>query len=61
MALLEALQDRPSIDVEHHRPAANDLWIAGQALAERATLVTNNTREFQRLEASRLEDGLYVA
>lgn len=35
---------------------ANDLWIACHALAERATLVTNNTREFQRVEGLSLED-----
>ena len=35
---------------------ANDLWIACHALAERATLVTHNTREFQRVEGLRLED-----
>ena len=29
---------------------ANDLWIACHALAEGATLVTNNTREFVRVE-----------
>ena len=28
---------------------ANDLWIACHALAEGATLVTNNTREFTRI------------
>ena len=28
---------------------ANDLWIACHALAERATVVTNNPREFQRI------------
>ena len=29
---------------------SNDLWIACHALAEGATLVTNNTREFARVE-----------
>jgi len=28
---------------------ANDLWIACHALAERAAVVTNNTREFERI------------
>ncbi|MBL0720698.1 type II toxin-antitoxin system VapC family toxin [Piscinibacter sp. Jin2] len=37
---------------------ANDLWIACHALAEDATLVTHNTREFQRIEGLRLEDWL---
>jgi len=35
---------------------ANDLWIACHALAEDATLVTHNTREFQRVSGLRLED-----
>ncbi len=35
---------------------ANDLWIACHALAEDATLVTNNTREFERVEGLRLEN-----
>lgn len=35
---------------------ANDLWIACHALAEDATLVTHNTREFKRVSGLRLED-----
>ena len=35
---------------------ANDLWIACHALAEKATLVTHNTREFERVAGLRLED-----
>ena len=35
---------------------ANDLWIACHALAEDATLVTNNTREFQRVAGLSVED-----
>ena len=35
---------------------ANDLWIACHAMAEVATLVTNNTREFERVEGLRLEN-----
>ncbi len=35
---------------------ANDLWIACHGLAEDATLVTHNTREFQRVVGLRLED-----
>ena len=35
---------------------ANDLWIACHALAEDATLVTHNTREFRRITTLRLED-----
>ena len=35
---------------------ANDLWIACHALADEATLVTNNLREFQRVEGLRLDN-----
>lgn len=35
---------------------ANDLWIACHALALGATLVTHNTREFERIEGLMLED-----
>lgn len=35
---------------------ANDLWIACHALAEGATLVTHNCREFERVTGLRVED-----
>ncbi|OBS30803.1 ribonuclease VapC [Tepidimonas fonticaldi] len=35
---------------------ANDLWIACHALAEDATLVTHNMREFERVQGLRVED-----
>jgi tRNA(fMet)-specific endonuclease VapC len=35
---------------------ANDLWIACHALAENATLVTHNTREFERIAGLQLAD-----
>ena len=34
----------------------NDLWIACHALADGCTLVTNNMREFERVEALKLEN-----
>jgi tRNA(fMet)-specific endonuclease VapC len=37
---------------------ANDLWIAAHALAEEATLVTANTREFARVPGLRIENWL---
>ncbi|MBL8475156.1 MAG: type II toxin-antitoxin system VapC family toxin [Methyloversatilis sp.] len=40
---------------------ANDLWIACHALAEGATLVTHNTREFQRVSGLRVEDWVSAA
>lgn len=39
----------------------NDLWIACHALAEGATLVTHNTREFQRVAGLSLEDWVSAA
>jgi tRNA(fMet)-specific endonuclease VapC len=35
---------------------ANDLWIACHALAEGATLMTHNAREFRRIDGLRVED-----
>ena len=35
---------------------ANDLWIACHALAEKAVLVTNNTREFERIQGLVLDN-----
>ncbi|MDP2367466.1 type II toxin-antitoxin system VapC family toxin [Rhodoferax sp.] len=35
---------------------ANDLWIACHALADDCTLVTNNTREFERIDGLPLEN-----
>lgn len=40
---------------------ANDLWIAAHTLAEDATLVTHNTREFSRVSGLRLEDWVEPA
>ena len=34
----------------------NDLWIACHALAEKAILVTNNVREFERVEGLQVEN-----
>ena len=35
---------------------ANELWIACHALAEDATVVTHNTREFERISGLRIEE-----
>jgi tRNA(fMet)-specific endonuclease VapC len=37
---------------------SNDLWIAAHCLALNLTLITNNTREFQRVPALRIENWL---
>lgn len=39
---------------------ANDLWIASHALAHACVLVTNNLREFQRVEGLQLENWAAV-
>ena len=36
----------------------NDLWLAAQALAHGLTMVTRNTREFQRVSGLKVEDWL---
>ncbi len=36
----------------------NDLWIAAHALAQNMTLVTNNTREFERVPGLRVENWI---
>lgn len=36
----------------------NDLWIAAHALSQKLTLVTNNTREFERVRGLKLENWL---
>lgn len=36
----------------------NDLWIAAHALAQNMTLVTNNTREFERVAGLRVENWI---
>ena len=59
--------DGPAICAEYARHAVrlrlagtpiggNDLWIAAHALAEKAVLVTNNVREFERVEGLRVEN-----
>jgi tRNA(fMet)-specific endonuclease VapC len=35
-----------------------DLWIASNALAESATLVTNNTKKFSRIQGLTLDNGV---
>jgi tRNA(fMet)-specific endonuclease VapC len=37
---------------------SNDLWIAAHALAQNMTLVTNNTREFERVPGIKVENWL---
>lgn len=68
--LLSAIPVQPlPADAAHHYGTArsqleaagtpiggNDLWIAAHALALGMTLVTNNTREFARVEGLKLEN-----
>lgn len=52
---LEPVQDCLSYRATGTPIGANDLWIACHALAEDAVLVTNNVREFERVEGLRLD------
>jgi tRNA(fMet)-specific endonuclease VapC len=52
-AQIRALLERQGTPI-----GANDTWIAAQALAIGATLVTDNTREFSRVAALNLENWL---
>lgn len=49
---------RAELEIAGTPISPNDLWIAAQALAEGATLVTANIREFQHVSGLRLENWL---
>lgn len=49
---------RAELDAKGSLIGATDLWIAAQALAEDALLVTDNVREFKRVPGLRLENWL---
>jgi predicted nucleic acid-binding protein len=45
-------------DLYYRAATVNDLHIAGHARSEGITLVTNNLREFERVEALRLDNWI---
>ncbi|NBY70443.1 MAG: type II toxin-antitoxin system VapC family toxin [Betaproteobacteria bacterium] len=47
---------RKTLEAKGQRIGERDLLLASQALALDATLVTNNTREFERVEGLKLEN-----
>ena len=47
---------RTDLEVQGKIIGANDLLIASHALSYKALLVTNNTREFERVKGLKLED-----
>ncbi len=49
---------RAGLEIAGKPIGSNDLWIAAQAIAEDALLVTANTREFSRVPNLRLENWL---
>ena len=49
-------QARLELEQSGRRIGERDLLIAAHALAENLTLVTNNTREFERIEGLKLEN-----
>ena len=51
----EYAKARHSLKVQGRMIGPNDLLIAAAALAHDATLITNNTREFGRVEGLKLE------
>ncbi len=51
-------QLRAQLKADGRPIGANDLWIAAQALAEQAILVTANTRKFSRVPDLRLQNWL---
>jgi tRNA(fMet)-specific endonuclease VapC len=49
-------QVRKSLEAKGQRIGERDVLLACQALALNATMVTNNTREFERIEGLKLEN-----
>ena len=49
-------QIRATLQQQGQTIGNNDLWLAAHALAEDWTLVTNNTREFERVPGLRVEN-----
>ena len=49
---------RASLERQGKSTGGNDLWIAAQALAAGATLVTDNLQEFQRVPDPKVENWL---
>lgn len=47
---------RAALEAKGQKIGNNDLWIAAHARAEGLTLVTNNTREFDRVEGLKVEN-----
>ena len=47
---------RNSLEKQGTPIGANDLWIAAHALALNATLITNNEKEFRRVEGLKIEN-----
>ena len=57
-AIHEYARLRALLETQGTPLSSNDLWIAAQALAEDAVLVSANTREFERVPNLRLENWL---
>lgn len=57
-AIHEYARLRARLETQGTPISSNDLWIAAQALAEDAVLVSANTREFERVPGLRLENWL---
>lgn len=57
-AIHEYARLRARLETQGTPISSNDLWIAAQALAEDAMLVSANTREFEQVPGLRLENWL---
>ena len=55
-AVWQYAQARLALEQSGRRIGERDLLIAAHALAENLTLVTNNTREFERIDGLKLEN-----
>jgi predicted nucleic acid-binding protein len=49
---------RAQLEASGEKVGNNDLWIAAHALSSELTLVTNNEREFRRVQGLKLQKGL---
>lgn len=47
---------RSGLEIQGHIIGGNDLWIAAHAMLLKLTIITNNTREFNRIDGLNVEN-----
>jgi tRNA(fMet)-specific endonuclease VapC len=52
---------RADLELRGHPIGGNDMWIAAHALAEDAVLVSNNIREFSRINGLKVENWMQAS